>query len=475
MTPSDLRLLSLVFLSVGVLDQFGHVSSTSLICVFVSLALCIHSFSTKRLGRPLQRFGRIVLLLALAGTTLLYDYKLAHPVFLATFTLLAAAILLYTLVNTRAAKVVAFGLAACSAVGAIAVPMTWGFANIDVFQFQQQASQALLHGQNPYSPVVPSPEMVTPGTQIVSWLQLHLPYGPIVPVLEAPFRLLGDIRLLHIAAAVVTSVAVLILARRAGTLDRSACVVMAFPLTAAMVVNSWVDVITMAGLAVWIVSFRTHPKIATFALVLALGTKPTTLIALVPIFFWSIRARRQVIVAVIIAALFALPFALVTGFSQFYYNVLGVQLAVLPRLDALTINSYLNALHLPILPFAMSAVVIAATMVLVLSRRPKTYGELLTGTAVLVTVSFVVAKWAFFNYYYIPAVLLMVAIAGNSLPIDAPEMIRPPALLLTSVEWLRASAGRLRGGRRVPGTIVSTAEKARAGCLTADDRTPQAR
>ncbi len=72
---------------------------------------------------------------------------------------------------------------------------------------------------------------------------------------------------------------------------------MAFPLTVGMVLFSWVDVITMAGLAVWMVSFRTHPRIATVALVLALAAKPTTLIALVPIFFWSVRARRQVIIA----------------------------------------------------------------------------------------------------------------------------------------------------------------------------------
>jgi len=274
-------------------------------------------------------------------------------------------------------------------------------------------------------------------------LHLHLPYGPILPVLEAPFRLLGDIRVLHIAAALITSLAVLALARRAGTLDRSACVVMAFPLTIGMVLFSWVDVITMAGLAVWMVSFRSHPKLATFALVLALGAKPTTLIALVPMFFWSIRARRQVIIAAAIAAAFVLPFAIITGASQFYYNVLGVQLDVFPRLDALTINSFLNSFHIPILPFAVSALVIATATVLVLRRRPSTYGEMLTGTAILATVSFLVAKWAYFNYYYIPAVLLVLAIAGNSLAVDVPDMISPPAVFLKSVNWLRGALSRI--------------------------------
>jgi hypothetical protein len=195
--------------------------------------------------------------------------------------------------------------------------------------------------------------------------------------------------------------------------------------------------------------------VATIALALALGAKPTTLIALVPIFFWSVRARRQTVIAGVAAALFVVPFALATGLSQFYYNVLGVQLDVFPRFNALTIDTFLKTFSLPILPFAVSAVVIAAATMLVLRRRPATYGDLLTGTAILATVSFLVAKWAYFNYYYIPAVLLMLAIAGGSLPLDAPEMIRPPALFLRSVDWLRAAAGRIPRGSSVPGIGVA--------------------
>jgi hypothetical protein len=449
MTRSDRRLLSLVFLSLGVMINFGFLSTTGLVCVLISVGLSIYSLSEHRWGPALPRWAGIALVVALAGTTILYNRRLtAHPVFLATFALLAAAVLLYSLVKHRVARTVAFALAGFSVLTGILTNMTWGVAGIDVFQFQQEASQALLHGQNPYSPVVRSPAFVAPGVH--SYLQLHFPYGPILPVLEAPFRVIGDIRVLHIIAALITSVAALVLARRAGELDRSACVVMAFPLTIGMVLFSWVDVITMAGLSVWIVTFRSHPKLATFALALALGAKPTTLIALVPVFFWSTRARRQVIIAAVIAVLFVLPFAIITGVSQFYYNVLGVQLAVFPRPDALTINAFLNRLRFPVLPLAGSALVVATATVLVLRRRPHTYGELLTGTAVLVTVSFLVAKWAFFNYYYIPAVLLMLAIAGNSLAFDAAEMISPPVVFLALAERFRRAQGRLPGAGGMP-------------------------
>jgi hypothetical protein len=447
MTQSDRRLLSLLFLSIGVLVSFGNYSPAALICVILSVGTGIHSLSDRQWGSPLPRWAGSVLVLTLAATTLLSFHKFGNVVFLTPFLPLAAAILLYSAARQRVTKMLAFALAGVSAVAAVVANMTWGFADIDVFHFQQDASQALLHGQNPYSPVVASPEAVAPA--VPTFQNLHLPYGPILAVLEAPFRLVGDIRLLHIVAALIISVAVLTLARRAGTLDRSACVVMAFPLTIGMIIFSWVDIITMAGLAVWLVTFRSHPKLAIIALALALGAKPTTLIALVPIFFWSIRARRQVLLASIIAALIVLPFAMITGFAQFYYNVLGVQLNDPSRLDSLTVNSFLYSVHLSLLPAPVSAVVIATTTILVLRRRPTSYGDLLTGTAILATISFFVAKWAYFNYYYIPAVLLMLAIAGNNLPVDVPEMIRPPALLLRLVDSLRGARRRLPSARRL--------------------------
>jgi hypothetical protein len=450
-TQSDRRLLSLIFLSLGVLINFGNFTSLALVCVLLSLALCIHSFSAKPWGRTLPGWGGPMLIVLLGATNLLYDNKFGNEVFLATVALLTAAIVLHSLVKQPAVRALALALAAISALTGIIANTTWGFANIDVFRFQQEASQALLHLQNPYLPLVRSQQITAHGP---TWLQLHLPYGPILPVLEAPFRLFGDIRVLHILAACVVSLAVLALARRAGTLDRSACVVMAFPLTIGMVLFSWIDVITMAGLAVWLVSLRNHPRLATIALAVALGAKPTTLIALVPIFFWSVRARRQVVIACIFVALFVLPFAMVTGFSQFYYNVLGVQLDGLPRLDSLTVNSFLNSFSLPLLPFAVSALVIVGTTILVLRRRPESYGDLLNGTAILATVSFLVAKWAYFNYFYIPAVLLMLAIAGNSLPVDVPEMISPPALFLSFLERLQRTMGRLPRPPRLPGARV---------------------
>ena len=454
MSRSDCRLAGLLLLSVALLLTGGYFSILALGCVLLSLAFCFNGFSAIPRGPALPRWVGLALVAALAVSTALYDRKLDHPFFLVGAAVLLGATLLFSLVDAWPARVAAFGVAALVTALGIATTITWGRAGIDVFEFQQTASQALVHGHNPYTPLVVSPAVVAPGVSTL--LHLHFPYGPILPVVEAPFRLLGDIRLLHILAALLTATAVLTLARRAGTFDRAACVAIAFPLSVGMVVSSWVDILTMALLAAWLVNFRSHPRLATIALALALGVKPTTLIALLPIVFWSVRARRQAVIAAVAAVLFAVPFVLATGLSQFYYNVLGVQLDVFPRFNALTIDTFLKTYSLPILPFAVSATVVAATAILVLRHRPSTYGELLTGTAILATVSFLVAKWAYFNYYYIPAVLLMLAIAGDSLPLDAAEMIRPPAVFLRSIDWIRAATGRIPrvGGLptlRIPG------------------------
>jgi hypothetical protein len=115
--------------------------------------------------------------------------------------------------------------------------------------------------------------------------------------------------------------------------------------------------------------------------------------------------------------------------AQFYQDVLGIQLQFAPRTDSLTLNSALHLIGQPLLPAAIAVLVIAVVACLVLVRKPRTYGELLTGTAVLTIASLLVAKWAYFNYYYIAAVLLAFGVAADGLPLDVPEEVRPPALL----------------------------------------------
>lgn len=445
MTAGDRRLLSLIFLSGGMLAGFGdiasyyllsvHLSGLPIACVMISVLIALHTLTAPTFGPRLPGAARVGLVLILALLGMHYLLLLPWGIVVAAVSTQTAAIVVFSISRPRLLRAAAVVVGIGSSLWAAVASITWGRADIDVFHFQQAAAQAVLAGHNPYSPLVMSPNEVAPG--VLKNIPLHFPYGPILPLLEAPVRLLGDVRVLHVVAAAFTAAAMLVLARRAGTFNIAACVAIAFPLSVGMIVSSWVDIVTMSGFAVWLVLYRSHPKVAVVALAIALCVKPTTLIALVPIYFWSVRARRQVAIAAVLAALVVLPFAVATGFSQFYYNVLGVQLSALPRLDSLTINSYLHLYNLPLLPAALSLLVVGVTTVLVLRHRPSTYGQLLTGTAVLVTMSFLVAKWAYFNYYYIAAVLLMLAVAGDALELDAPALIRPPAFCVAALDLVR--------------------------------------
>src|SRR5260370_29453967 len=80
---------------------------------------------------------------------------------------------------------------------------------------------------------------------------------------------------------------------RRGHVVRIAALCAAFPLTAGMVISSWVDVYTVAGFAGWLVLRERHRGLAVAALALALATKPTIAPMLLPFLVWSPSARRE--------------------------------------------------------------------------------------------------------------------------------------------------------------------------------------
>ena len=75
---------------------------------------------------------------------------------------------------------------------------------IDVWDFQQDASAALLHGQNPYEVrlrnIYESKVLYGPGTVVDGFLTLRYPYPPLTLLMTAPARLLGDVRWADLAA-----------------------------------------------------------------------------------------------------------------------------------------------------------------------------------------------------------------------------------------------------------------------------------
>ena len=284
--------------------------------------------------------------------------------------------------------------------------MVWGQAGIDVFWFTQRSTERLLHGLNPYAMAYPT---TTPGL-----LSAHFPYGPALLLLAAPFRLLGDIRLANAAAMMLLIACIGNLARRHvgdAAAGRYLALAIAMPFAPFMIVQAWPEVYPVAAVALWLVLRPRHPRWAVLALGTGLCTVPTALPLLVFPWLWWRDARRGITLAVLVAVLICVPFALWAGIGKFIADTVLLQLRLAPRTDALSINGLLAHLGRPLLPgwagISVSAVCLAA---FALWGTRKWDAALLMG-AVLTLLAFVTAKWAFFDYYFIVAVGIVLALA----------------------------------------------------------------
>lgn len=193
---------------------------------------------------------------------------------------------------------------------------------------------------------------------------------------------------------------------------------LALPMTVAIIYLAWVDIYSMVGFAGWIVLRRDHRRWSIAFLVITLTVKPVMLIALVPALLWSRRARLEAMVAAVVALVLILPFALATGIGNLYQDVVGIQASQNFRGDGLTLNSAWFAFSGQTLPVWFGLVVGAAVAVFALRRRPTDLADVLCSGALLSTAAFLLAKWAFLNYYFIPFWLLVFALAGRGVAFE---------------------------------------------------------
>ena len=309
--------------------------------------------------------------------------------------------------------------------------IVWGRADIDVFWFTQRSTERLLNGLNPYGMAYPT---TTPGL-----LAAHFPYGPALLVLAAPFRLLGDIRGTNAAAMVVLFVCVAILARRhsgEARAGRYVAVALALPFSPFMIVQAWPEVYPVAGVALWFVLRPRFPKWSIVALGVGLCTVPTALPLVVFPWLWWRDARREITAACLVAVLICVPFALWAGAGKFFADTVLLQLHLAPRTDALSINGMLSHLGRPLLPGWVGVSVSALCLITFAVWGVRKWDSALLMGAVLTLLAFVTAKWAFFDYYFIVdmGIVLALAIAGPKRSPQTPrddERPQPEALAPT--------------------------------------------
>lgn len=420
MLPRELLLLAaLAALSAGATVRLGTYSPASLELVVLGTLLMAGALRSG--GETLAgKLPWTTLVGCTAAVVLIYGNPLGLPPVTWPAAVLVAAVVAMLIAPTRMLQWTAAGIGALALGVTVTLALRASQPDIDVFQALQGASAAVLHGQNPYQPTFSAQAPASPFAFVN--IPVHFEYLPGAALLTAPARIFGDVRLMSVIAFLAIFAFALRLAWQSPEprvrTARISALCLALPMTVAIVYFSWVDVYSMAGFAGWIALRRSHRRWSIVFLVVTLTVKPVILIALVPVLLWSRRARQEAAAAVIFAALLILPFAFATGIGNFYQDVVGIQANFGFRGDGLTLNAAWYAITRTTLPVWFGLVAGALIAIFAIRRRPKDLADVLCSGALLSTSAFLLAKWAFLNYYFIPVWILVLAVAARGVPFE---------------------------------------------------------
>ena len=316
------------------------------------------------------------------------------------------------LLDRERIRMAGLAIAATGNIVACVLPWQWGRGLFDVYSLEAVGAQALLHGQNPYAPSIWDRMAVAPG--VVAYGHEHLPYGVLAAAGGVPGALFGEIRLATLLWAVAATAATVVLCRRGRLTSISrrhlALLAVASPLLPSMVVTAWPETLLVAGFGLWLVAQEKHPRWAVLALTAALLVKPTALVLAFPFFVWSTRWRRQIIASSVIAGVVMLVASIGVGIPLVLDSTVLRHIFEPPRQDGLSLVAFLT---MPSWGFALSVIL---ACIVALWRRPRDVGDLCNAAALLFLVSTATAKYARFNFYYVSAAVLLMALAAYRQP-----------------------------------------------------------
>jgi hypothetical protein len=282
---------------------------------------------------------------------------------------------------------------------------------IDVFVFQQQASDALLHGRNPYALTFPNiyGNSQFYGAELTDGRTLFFgfPYPPLSLVLSLlGFIATGDHRTAQLVAVVVAAACILALRPdRIGALVAAA--LLFTPRGLFVIEQGWTEPFGLALLGVLLVTAVRAPRLLWLALGALLAWKqysvmllPLTVLLLPRPFRWQ-AWLRLVIPAVSVALVVTLPLAL-WNLSAFWRSVVWLQTVQPFRADALSYPSALVALGITPPPVIPTLLALSAPAVgIVLWRAPRTPQGFATAVTLVLGVFFAFNKQSFCNYWFL--------------------------------------------------------------------------
>ncbi|HSZ59139.1 MAG TPA: hypothetical protein VK797_26095 [Tepidisphaeraceae bacterium] len=306
--------------------------------------------------------------------------------------------------------------------------------HIDVWVFQQDASDALLHGRNPYSITFPDIYHSTfPGHQQVygnglvvnDRLQFGFPYPPVSLLLASlGYAIAHDHRYAQACAMAVSGL--LIGYSRPGVVSKLAAALLLFtPRIFFVLGRAWTEPFTIMLLAATVFLACRRSRFLPIALGLLLATKQYMVLALPISFFllppgWKWRDGFNLLwQSALVACAVTLPLALL-DFHAFGKSTVTVQELAPFRWDALSYLVWYGFRgHLVTEPFTAlfwSTLAAVVTLALSLWRAPRTPAGFALSLGFILLAFFAFNKQAFCNYYFFVIGAMCCAVGALELP-----------------------------------------------------------
>jgi hypothetical protein len=289
---------------------------------------------------------------------------------------------------------------------------------IDVWHFQQEATDALVEGTNPYLPIYDdiydggSP-YYGPGIVEDGRLTVGLPYPPLSLLLAAPGKLLaGDHRFAQLLALELAAL-LIVLTRPSRTTLAAALCILFMPRTLLVVERGFTEPFGVLLLALVGFASVRAPRLLAVAVGLLIAVKQYLLLGL-PLAVLllrrsSSRRTRLAVGALVVAALVTLPLALqdVNAFLNSTVRFLASQPFRPDSMTFLVLAPERLAASATLIGFA----VLALGSVVVAIRAPRSAAGFMAASAFLLLLFFAFGKQGAINYYFLIGSALFIGLA----------------------------------------------------------------
>lgn len=320
-------------------------------------------------------------------------------------------------------KKIVFVAMAIHLVTAVAVVRTMPGNVIDVFNMNEAATRALLHGINPYTLTQvniynerDTQRFYPPGLVVNSRVQVGYPYPPVCLFSDIPGYVLGDVRYSSIAA-ILLSAFLMVSMRVTRVTTGLACLLLLNPITFIIERFGWVDPFVLLPLSATLYAAVKRRWWLPVALGIFFVSKQYAVLGIPFVVLleadWK-RAAKLLVQALGVSVAVTAPLAL-WDIRHYVHDTVLFQILSPFRADSLSF-----AVFFPVLLKMVGVILAGATLwALIVAKRHPAMFACCYGLVLLLFVC--LNKQAFINYYFLVAQSIWLGVAAWGIPVGAPE------------------------------------------------------